>query len=71
MIVACINQHLSNILSSVNQKARLRLSRRKALLIKKVCISLNSGLWSNLLRKTAITTTFYLPKGESICIRKK
>ena len=35
-------------------------------------ISLNSGLRSNLLRKTAIKTTFYFPaKKESVCIRKK
>ena len=35
-------------------------------------VSLNSGLWSNLLRKTAITTTFYFPaEEESVCIRRK
>ena len=35
-------------------------------------ISLNSGLWSNLLRKTAITTAFYFPADEeSVCIRRK
>ena len=35
-------------------------------------MSLNSGLWSNLLRKTAITANFYFPaEKESACIRKK
>ena len=35
-------------------------------------ISLSSGMWSNLLRKTAIETTFYFPAEEqSICIKKK
>ena len=35
-------------------------------------ISWSSGLWSNLLRKTAITTTFYFPaEQESQCKRKK
>ena len=35
-------------------------------------ISFNSGLWSNLLRKTAIKTTFYFPaEKESVCISKK
>ena len=27
-------------------------------------MSLNSGLWSNLLRETAITATFYFPEEE-------
>ena len=32
-------------------------------------ISLNSGLWSNSQRKTAIETTFYFPaEEESVCI---
>ena len=35
-------------------------------------ISLSNSLWSNLLKKTAITTTFYfLAEEESICLRKK
>ena len=35
-------------------------------------ISFNSGLWSNLLRKTAIKTTFYFSADKaSACIRKK
>ena len=30
------------------------------------------GLWPNLLRKTAITTTFYFPaEDDSVCTRKK
>ena len=35
-------------------------------------ISPNSDLWSSVLGKTVITTTFYFPaKEESLCIRKK
>ena len=34
-------------------------------------ISLNSGLWSNLLKKTTITATFYFTAEENVCIRKK
>ena len=34
-------------------------------------ISLNSDLWPNLLRKTAITATFYLPGEEIVCLREK
>ena len=35
-------------------------------------ISLNSGLWPNLPRKTAITITFYFPAEEKgVCIRNK
>ena len=35
-------------------------------------ISLKSGVWSNLLKKTAVTTTFYFPvEDKSVCIRKK
>ena len=34
--------------------------------------SLSNGLWSNLLKKTTITATFYfLAEEESICLRKK
>ena len=32
---------------------------------------LNSSLWSNLLRETAITANFYFPsEEESVCLRK-
>ena len=34
-------------------------------------ISLNSGLWSNLLRITATTTFNFPAEEESVCIRKK
>ena len=35
-------------------------------------MSLNSGLWSNFLRKTAIIAAYYFPaKEESVFIRKK
>ena len=34
-------------------------------------IPLNSGLWPNLLRQTAITTNFYFPfEEEGVCTRK-
>ena len=34
-------------------------------------IPLNSGLWSNLLRKTAIKANFYFPsEEENVCLRK-
>ena len=35
-------------------------------------ISLKSGVWSDLLKKTVVTTTFYFPvEDDSVCIRKK
>ena len=71
MMAVCIKQHLSNILSWVaSKKVSLRQSW-KNVAYKKPCVSLNSGLWSNLLRKTAITTTFYFPEEASIGMRKK
>ena len=32
---------------------------------------MNRGLWSNLLRKIVIKTTFFLAEEDSVCVRKK